>query len=514
MNTSFANRISERKKQILKRLATARANRFTRCFQDSNPVIGSNAVDYELSDRTQAINYGGISAMVKLAKHVGLVDAINKNVQLLKWHAPYHESDHVLAMAINVLCNGERLEHLERLRNDSAFLDAMGADSIPDPTTAGDFCRRFQQADIDLLMQAINEARVNVWKQQDSSFFDQAIIDVDGVIVATTAQCKEGMDISYKGTWGYHPLLISLANTKEVLGIVNRSGSVHSAHNAAAYLDKAICTCIAGGFKRVRMRGDCKFSQTEYLDGWDALGVRFQFGYEAKANLKEIADNLPESSWKELSRPLPQKKTDAVRTKPKKVKREIIRQRGYVHLELLHEEVAEFEYRPNACEKTYRMVVVRKNISKEQGEARLIDEIRYFFYISNDLPSVTSEEVVFGCNDRCDQENLIAQLSGGVRSLCAPVDNLLSNWAYMVMVSVAWNLKSWAALLIPEEPERKAEHKAEKKRLLTMEFKTFLSVFIHIPCQIVQHARKTTHRLLSYTDYTPAFFRLCSVLNL
>jgi len=125
-------------------------------------VIGSNAVKYELSERTQAINYGGISAKVKLAKHVGLVDAIDKNEQLLKWHAPYHESDHVLAMAINVLCNGERLEHLERLRNDSAFLDAMGADSIPDPTTAGDFCRRFQQADIDLLMQASKRSEPSI----------------------------------------------------------------------------------------------------------------------------------------------------------------------------------------------------------------------------------------------------------------------------------------------------------------------------------------------------------------
>jgi hypothetical protein len=98
---------------------------------------------------------------------------------------------------------------------------------IMNPTTAGDFCRRFKQSDIDSLMQAINEARINVWKQQDDSFFDQALIDVDGVIVATTAECKEGMDISYKGSWGYHPLLVSFANTKEVLAIVNRSGSVH-----------------------------------------------------------------------------------------------------------------------------------------------------------------------------------------------------------------------------------------------------------------------------------------------
>ncbi len=160
------------------------------------------------------------------------------------------------------------------------------------------------------------------------------------------------------------------------------------------------------------------------------------------------------------------------------------------------------------------LVVIRKNISKEQGEARLLDKIRYYFYISNDPISVTVEEIVFGCNDRCDQENLIAQLTGGVRSLCAPVDNLLSNWAYMVMTSLAWNLKAWTALLIPVEQEHQAEHRAEKKRLLTMEFRTFVKAIIFIPCQIINHARQTVHRLLNWTDYTPAFFRLCEVLNL
>jgi len=514
VKTSFAKRIAVRKKQLLKRLADARTDRWFRELRNTNPVIGSNNVKYELAERSQAINYGGLTAMLKLAKHIGLVDRINARLNLLKWHAPYHESDHVLTIAMKALCNGTRLEHLELLRNDSAFLDAVGADSIPDPTTAGDFCRRFAQRDIDNLMLAINESRLNVWKQQDDSFFEEANIDVDGVIVATTGQCKEGMDISYKGSWGYHPLLVSLANTKEVLAIVNRSGSVHSACNAAAYLDKAISVCIGGGFKRIRLRGDCKFSQTEYLDGWDQLGVRFQFGYEAKANLVAIAEELPETAWQRLSRPAPYSRSGMPRTKPLNVKREIVRERGYEHLELLFEDVAEFEYRPTACEKTYRMIVIRKNISKEKGEARLIDEIRYFFYISNDQPSVTREDVVFGCNDRCDQENLIAQLSGGIRSLCAPVDNLLSNWAYMVMTSLAWNLKAWTALILPIEQEHQAEQRAEKKRLLTMEFRTFVDAIIHVPCQIVHHARRTVHRLLNWTDYTPAFFRLCQVLNI
>jgi hypothetical protein len=214
VKVNIAARLKKRKKRLLKRLAIAREYRFARGITDYDPVMGSNRARYELSQRLQATNYGGVSTMLKLARHVGLVDHIDQRLRLLKVHAPYHESDHVLAIAANALCGGKCLEDLEILRNDSAFLDAVGAESIPDPTTAGDFCRRFQQHDIDVLMAAVNDARIAVWKQQDESFFEQANIDVDGVIVATKGECKQGMDITYKGSWGYHPLLITLANTR------------------------------------------------------------------------------------------------------------------------------------------------------------------------------------------------------------------------------------------------------------------------------------------------------------
>ncbi|MGH8630299.1 MAG: IS1380 family transposase, partial [Burkholderiales bacterium] len=423
-----------------------------------------------------------------------------------------HESDHVLNFALNALCDATCLQDMELRRNDEVFLDALGADAIPDPTTAGDFCRRFELDDLDDLRDASDDARLNVWARQASAFFEEAVIDIDSTLVVTTGECKAGMDISYKGTWGYHPLLVTLANTGEVLNLVNRSGNRPSEEGAAAEADRAIALCRRAGFRQVRLRGDTAFSQTQHLDRWDGWGVRFQFGYDAAPNLVQHAENLAESAWKRLKRPPAYRRQGPPRTRPRNVKRQVIRRRAFLHKELHSEQVAEFDYRPGACRQAYRMIVVRKNISQEKGERRLFDELRYFFYITNDKAG-TASEIVFGCNDRCDQENLIAQLAGGVRALAAPLDNLVSNGAYMLMTALAWTLKAWAALLLPVAPRHRRQHEHERRRWLRMEFKTFIHAVMQVPCQIVRQARRTLYRVLHWNPYLPGFFRLCDALR-
>jgi hypothetical protein len=127
---------------------------------------------------------------------------------------------------------------------------------------------------------------------------------MDGTLTETTGACKAGMDIAYDGTWGYHPLVVSLAETGEVLSLVNRSGNRPSHEGAAAEVDRAIWLCLRAGFRRIVLRGDTAFAQTEHLDRWHALReVRFAFGYDAMPNLKTIADRLPASAWQPLQRP-------------------------------------------------------------------------------------------------------------------------------------------------------------------------------------------------------------------
>jgi len=398
---SISKRLRNAKRRIERRLDGPRGD------QGKPMFATSNLLRIEWAERVRGVGTGGIGLVHRLAQEIGLVAAIDRRLHLLKIHMPYHESDHVLNLAYNALCDGTRLEDIELRRNDEVFLDALGTERIPDPTTAGDFCRRFGEGDIRSLMRAADDARLNVWAKQSKKFFDRATIDLDGTLVVTTGECKAGMDISYKGTWGYHPLLVSLAETGEVLRLVNRPGNRPSHEGAAEEADEAIALCRRAGFRKI---------------------------------------------------------------------------------------------------------VLRKNISHEKGQRRLFDEIRYFFTITNDW-AIDAEDVVFEANDRCDQENLIAQLAGGVRALSAPVDNLYSNWAYMVATSLAWNLKAWWALWLPEQGRWREKHQAQKHAVLRMEFKTFLNAFIKIPCQIVRSGRQLIYRVLHDNPHLPVFFRLCRVLR-
>jgi Transposase DDE domain group 1 len=477
------------------------------------PMMTASNIHYELADRVQGLNPGGIGLMLLLARRIGLIRDIDHNLHLLKRHNPYHESDHVLNIAFNILAGGKRIEHLELRRNDEVYLDALGAQRLPDPTTEGDFCRRFSEAHVIALMDAINQTRVRVWAEQPSSFFTEAVLDVDGTLVGTDAECKQGIDIAYNGIWGYHPLLISLANTAEPLYLINRSGNRPSHEHAAEALDKMIVLCRQAGFERITIRGDTDFTQTAHLDRWDEAGdVGFVFGIDAMPTLKALADDLPAEKYSLLERPPRYAIKTAPREKPERVKPQIVRERGFKAIHLLEEMIAEFDYRPTACKKSYRVVVLRKRLGIDRGQMRLFEEYRYFFYITNDRTR-TAEEIVFAANDRCDQENLIAQLKGGVHALTTPVNDLVSNWAYMVMASLAWSLKAWSALMVPVSPRHAAKHEAERRTWLRMEFATFCAAVIQMPCQIVKGGKRLIYRLLSWNPWQGTFLRLVERLH-
>jgi hypothetical protein len=489
-------KIDKRKRKLQEKLKK-------RNWQDQPcPMLSGRNIHYDFDGRYSGISCGGIGIILQMVQSLGLTEEINSKLNLLKRHLPYHESDHILNIVFNILAGGTCLEDIELLRNNEPYLNALGAQIIPDPTTAGDFLRRFSQEDIILLMDIVNDIRKIIWLKQSQSFKKEAIINVDGFIVPTTGECKEGMDISYNGQWGYHPLVISLAGTREAIYIVNRPGNVPSHTDSALWIDKAI-DLVSDVFEIVYLRGDTDYYLTDNLDRWSERCI-FVFGVDARENLIRIADSISESQWELFEREEKYTITTEERERPVNVKDQVIKDRGFKKIQTETEYLAEFRYQPKKCNKTYRVIVLKKKIKITRGGVELSNVIRYFFYISNDEIRSASEILEF-YRDRADHENDIAQLKNGTRALHAPSNNLTSNWAYMVIASLAWTLKAWYGLLMPNRPLGKT--------IVRMEFKRFVNTFINIPCLIIKTGRKICYRFIGYNDKIKSMLKFFEMLK-
>jgi hypothetical protein len=246
----------------------------------------------------------------------------------------------------------------------------------------------------------------------------------------------------------------------------------------------------------VTVRGDTDFTHPAHLDRWDEAGRRFILGMDGHPNVVGLAEALPASAWTKLERLPKYEILTEPRQKGFRYKEQIVIEKEFTNQKRVGEDIAEIEYEPVKCRRKYRLVIVRKNISVQKGEKALLDEIRYFFYITNRKDA--AEKIVGLANGRCDQENVIEQLKNGVNAMRMPVNDLMSNWAYMVMAALAWNLKSWYGMLMPNR-ERGLE-------LVKAEFRRFLNTIMLIPCQIVRTARRVIYRVLGYNSWLADFF--------
>ena len=489
-------KLAKRKKKIAKRVKKRNWE------NQARPMLSASNIHYDMDGRNKGIANGGIGIIHQMAGKSGLVNEIDTRLELFKRHLPYYESDHILNIAYNVLAGGHCLQDIKLLRNDEAWLDALNAEIIPDPTTAGDFLRRFDKDDILELMEAKNTVRKKIWNQQPQNFLKQAIINVDGTISPTTGECKEGMDISYNGQWGYHPLVVSLAKTREPLYIVNRSGNVPSHLESAKWIDKSL-DLVCDTFKKVCLRGDTDFSLTANFDKWNERCM-FIFGMDAMPNLVKLANRVDPGNWQKLERKPKYEVKTRTRKKPENVKAQVVKKRKFKNIQTVSEHIAEITYKPGKCQKSYRMIILRKTIKVTKGELKLFDDIRYFFYITNDMKKSAKTLVQFYRN-RADHENDIEQLKNGARALQAPSDTLISNWAYMVIASLAWDMKAWYGMLLP--------YRHIGLQIMHMEFRRFINTFIRIPCLIIKTGRRICYKAVGYNAQIKHMFNFSAKLK-
>ena len=256
----------------------------------------------EVDERSEVTAYGGLALFTGLSRRLRVAEKIDTNVNVLKVHRPFHESDHVLAIAANLFVGGMCLEDQANLQQSEAVRRILGAVRIPDPTTAGDFLRRFDDrqnpGSLSALRGAIDDigtaAARTVARRRGK--LRTATVDLDGHYKLLYGAHKEGADFNYKCEWSYHPLLASLAETGECLAILNRSGNARSSDGAAEFLD-GLLPSVRDRAGRVVVRGDSDFDRQDLRDVCKKHGAYVAIVGRAQTGRPEIAKAIPEHAY-------------------------------------------------------------------------------------------------------------------------------------------------------------------------------------------------------------------------
>jgi hypothetical protein len=446
-------------------------------------------VDIEVDQRSDVTPYGGLALFSGIVKRFRVAERLDDAVRVLKVHLPFHESDHILAIAANLFVGGTCIEDQANLQQSEAVCRLLGAVRVPDPTTAGDFLRRFDGPSLAALRRAHEQIGADVGRVlgRQRGKLPLATVDLDGHTKPVYGVKKEGADFNYKLQWSYHPLLVSLAQTGECLAIRNRPGNQRSSEGAAQVLDEVLPQ-LRERAAEVLVRGDSDFDRQDLRDICKKHGAYVAIVGREHTGRPEIAKAIPETAYRPF-RPRAWRAVDercrkpgmkARRRKPN-LRRKRARERDYKELRLVEQEVAEVPYHPAGSSHTYRLIVRRQLIENHQGQRHLFDQHRYR-YVVTDRPG-PAEEVLDETYLRCDQENVIQQLGTGLAAWRMPVAEFDGNSAWLEIARLAWNIAKWLALLaLPDETTR-------------WEWKRFRLAFVFVAAQVLRRSRQVTLRI-------------------
>jgi hypothetical protein len=462
-------------------------------------VMRSPLLHLESDPRGEITHYGGLVLAQQFVRRFQVAQRLDSALVLFKRHAPYHESDHVLALAYTLYADGTCLEDQAVLQGSEAVRRMVGACRIPDPTTAGDFLRRFKTAhDVTQLSGVIDDIEEAVWSKLPGKIrrrrkkHEWALVDLDGHIKPLYGVQKEGADFSYNGCWSYQPLVVSLAGSGECLKVVNQPGSARSSDAAAKAL-REVLPRVGRHFRGAIVRGDTDFDRSDIFNAAMDEGAYFAIGGRMHPNRAALVERIAEENWKPF---IPRAKRAQQKGLPRhgytpNWRRSQAAKHGFRRLRTIAQWVSEIEYQPQGLAAPCRMIVRRVLIEETDGQGALFEHFRYRLVLTNLPRSYTARQIIDITYQRCDQENVIEQFGQGIAGWRMPVAEFMGNSAWLEIARLAWNLGKWIAqIALPSEVVR-------------WEWKRFRRHFVYVAAKVLKLGRAWVVRLAGSHRFLP-----------
>ena len=453
----------------------------------------------ESDPRGEMTHYGGLVLAQQFVRRFGVAQRLDGALRLFKRHAPYHESDHVLALAYTLYADGTCLEDQAVLQGSEAVRRLVGACRIPDPTTAGDFLRRFRTTqDLERLSGVIDAVQEAVWSKLSGKARRQrkkhefALVDLDGHIKPLYGVQKEGADFSYNGRWSYQPLVVSLAGSGECLKVVNQPGSARPSDAAAGAL-KEVLPRVRRHFRNALVRGDTDFDRSDIFNAAIDEGAYFAIGARVYPNRAALVEAIGKKNWQPFfpRAERGQRGGPSRHVYTKNWRRQKAAERGFRRLRTVKQWLSEIDYQPHGLDSACRMIVRRVLIEETDGQGALFTHFRYRLVLTNLPRSYTAREVIDLTYQRCDQENVIEQFGQGIAGWRMPVAEFRGNSAWLQIARLAWNLGKWIAqIALPTEVVR-------------WEWKRFRRHFVYLAAKVLKIGRRLVVRLAGSHRFLP-----------
>jgi len=453
----------------------------------------------ESDPRGEMTHYGGLVLAQQFVRRFRVAQRVDESLGLFKRYAPYHESDHVLALAYTLYADGTCLEDQSALQGSEAVRRLVGACRIPDPTTAGDFLRRFTTTQaVEQLSGVTDQVQEAVWLKlprhvrRRRKKHELALVDLDGHIKPLYGVQKEGADFSYNGRWSYQPLVVSLGGSGECLKVVNQPGNFRSSEAAAKAL-KEVLPLVKRHFRNAIVRGDTDFDRSDVYNEAIEEGAYFAIGGRLYQNRAALVEAIAEERWQ----PFVPRADREERSGPSRhgrtanCRQQKAQARGFRTLRTVKQWVSEIAYQPSGLGSACRMIVRRILIEERDGQGALFEHFRYRLVLSNLPRSYTAGQVIDITYQRCDQENVIEQFGQGIAGWRMPVAEFMGNSAWLQIARLAWNLGKWIAqIALPSEVVR-------------WEWKRFRRHFVYIAAKVLKEGRSLVVRLAGSHRFLP-----------
>ena len=355
----------------------------------------------------------GLSLFYAMAETLDIGEILDEHVRVKERESGYPESEHILALAANAFVGNDYVDDLEALREDVAIQRAIGRKEIPDPTTAGDFCRRFTLGHILQMNRAFGRIEQEVYRRRPE--IQVWTIDVDAKVHEVFGMKKEGAAKSYNGVYSLQILYAFVHETEELIHSELRSGNTHPGAKAVAFL-RRLKRKIPAGVQEINLRSDSALYNKEVIVFCEAEGWGFTITADQTGPLRQQIEGLPEGAWQV------DREDDSL---------------AY----------AEVWYQPVKWPKAYRYLVRRERKPQKTGQGVLFAPLGYSYYavVTNRVGEV--QALLTTHDQKGAAERRIGQFTNEfLRHL--PLGGFMANWVYLLCAQLAYNLSLWLRDLV------------------------------------------------------------------